>query len=129
MFRYAERVAKELTEKPAAFHVGLLDVGGNDDALRSAIQAILAVHPKMAVLLASVDLPAKEKKIQVLAQVNKELIGKIKAGDWVKEAAAVAQGKGGGKPEGPANAYGTDAGKIDALLKFASEFAQKKLSA
>ena len=47
--------------------------------------------------------------------VTKDLTGKIKAGDLIKEIAAVAGGSGGGRPD-VARAGGKDAGKIDEAL-------------
>ena len=47
--------------------------------------------------------------------VTKDLIGKIKAGDLIKEIAAVAGGSGGGRPDF-AQARGKDAGKVEEAL-------------
>ena len=48
--------------------------------------------------------------------VTKDLTGKIKAGDLIKEIAAVAGGSGGGRPDF-AQAGGKDAGKVDEAIK------------
>ncbi len=61
-----------------------------------------------------------EGKVTLLAGVTKDLIGKIKAGDIVKECAPFVDGRGGGKPE-MAQAGGKNAAGIpQALAAFKS---------
>jgi len=47
--------------------------------------------------------------------VTKDLVGRVKAGDLVREAAKLVGGKGGGKPE-LAQAGGPDAAGLDKAL-------------
>ncbi len=125
---YAEKVcAQLLAASPAArFHVGRLEVESDETALRKCITLINAKCPAVAILLFSSDPNEKVKKLLITSNVPKELISKLKAGEWVKEVAACCGGKGGGKPE-LANAYGTDLSKYDEAVAFATEFAQNKL--
>ena len=87
----------------------------------------------MAALLASefVDtdkdgnkLPAK---VNLLAAVGDPLIGKLKAGDWIKAVAPIVGGSGGGRPQ-LAMAGGKDMTQIAAALAAGKAFAQQKLA-
>jgi alanyl-tRNA synthetase len=67
-----------------------------------------------ALLLASVN----GDKVQLVVTVSKGLAGALKAGDIVKEVAAVVGGSGGGRPD-MAQAGGTDVGKVgEAIERF-----------
>ena len=55
-------------------------------------------------------------KVSLLVVVTKDLIGKLKAGDLIKEMAAEVGGTGGGRPE-MAQAGGKDPAKLDAALE------------
>jgi alanyl-tRNA synthetase len=57
----------------------------------------------------------KPDQIAFVAGVTKDLVGKIKAGDIVKEVAKVTGGGGGGRPD-MAQAGGKDASKVDEAL-------------
>ena len=63
-------------------------------------------------------------KVTLLAGVTKDLIGKIKAGDIVKECAPYVDGRGGGKPE-MAQAGGKNAGGIPQALEAFGALAAK----
>lgn len=92
-----------------------------DDALRGAIDSIKKRVPSCAVLLAS----AAEGKVSFIAAVSDDLIAKgLKAGDWVREAAKVAGGGGGGRPQ-MAQAGGKDPAKLQEALIAARAFATK----
>ena len=66
-------------------------------------------------------------KVTFIAAVSDDLIAKgLKAGDWVKEAAKVAGGGGGGRPQ-MAQAGGKDPGKLADALSAAKSFADKLL--
>jgi len=58
----------------------------------------------------------KPDQIAFVAGVTKDLVGKIKAGDIVKEVAKVTGGGGGGRPD-MAQAGGKDASKVDEALQ------------
>ena len=69
-----------------------------------------------------------EGKVSFLCVVTDDLIARgVRAGDLVKEVAAVAGGSGGGKPH-LAQAGGKDASKIDAALAMAETALRKRLS-
>ena len=55
-------------------------------------------------------------KVSLLVVVTKDLIGKLKAGDLIKEMAVEVGGTGGGRPE-MAQAGGKDPAKLDAALE------------
>jgi alanyl-tRNA synthetase len=63
---------------------------------------------------------AGDGKVTLLAMVSDELVagGKVKAGDWVKAAAAVVEGSGGGKPN-LAQAGGKNPEKLPQALEVA----------
>jgi alanyl-tRNA synthetase len=62
----------------------------------------------------------------IYANVPKSKVSKIKAGEWVGEVCKVSGGKGGGK-DNSASGQGGDVSKGEESIKFAFEFATKKL--
>jgi alanyl-tRNA synthetase len=58
--------------------------------------------------------------------VSKDLTSKVKAGDLIKQVAAVAGGGGGGRPD-MAQAGGKDASKLDEALALGKHLAVKAL--
>jgi len=58
--------------------------------------------------------------------VTKDLMGKVKAGDLVREIAKIANGNGGGRPDF-AQAGGKDGNKVPAALEVAKEILKEKL--
>jgi alanyl-tRNA synthetase len=93
--------------------------GASDDQLRSAIDSIKKKSPTFGAMLAS----ANDGKVSFVAAVSDDLIAKgLKAGDWVREAAKVAGGGGGGRPQ-MAQAGGKDPAKLPDALARAKEFA------
>ena len=60
-------------------------------------------------------------RVVLVAGVTKDLTGRFKAGDLVRQAAAKVGGKGGGRPD-MAQGGGTDAGQLDAALALAESF-------
>jgi alanyl-tRNA synthetase len=93
--------------------------GASDDVLRGAIDSIKKRSPSYGVLLAS----AAEARVSFVAAVSEDLIGRgLKAGDWVREAAKVTGGGGGGRPN-MAQAGGKDPAKLDDALATAKAFA------
>ncbi len=68
-----------------------------------------------------------DDKVSLIAGVSKSLIGKVKAGDLIKELAPIVGGKGGGRPD-MAQGGGTEPGKVVELLTAANELIVGKLS-
>jgi len=99
-------------------HVGkaiALRVDGLDAAmLREIAEQSRDKLGDAAVLVVSVDGP----KVQLVVTVSKSLVAVLKAGDLVKQVAAVVGGSGGGRPD-MAQAGGTDVAKVDeAMVRF-----------
>jgi alanyl-tRNA synthetase len=69
----------------------------------------------------------KPDQIAFIAGVTKDLTGKIKAGDLVKEVAKITGGGGGGRPD-LAQAGGKDASKVDEALKQVPSILEKAIS-
>ncbi|HEV7300202.1 MAG TPA: alanine--tRNA ligase [Tepidisphaeraceae bacterium] len=93
--------------------------GATNDGLLSAIDSVRKKTPSVAVMLAS----ASDGKVNFVAAVSDDLIAKgLKAGDWVREAAKVAGGGGGGRPN-MAQAGGKDPSKLDEALTTARAYA------
>jgi len=82
------------------------------DTLRATVDHFKDKLQSGVVLLASVT----DGKVAFACGVTKDLVGKHKAGDLVKQVAAVCGGSGGGKPE-MATAGGKDVDKVDAALE------------
>lgn len=66
----------------------------------------------------------KPNQVSFIAGVTKDLTGKIKAGDIIKEVAKVAGGGGGGRPD-MAQAGGKDHTKVDEALKLVAGLVEK----
>ncbi|MHC5025570.1 MAG: alanine--tRNA ligase [Planctomycetota bacterium] len=99
--------------------------GADRDALLSAMDVIRAKHPDSATMLFSPDHDAS--RVTIVAAVPDPLIKSgLKAGDWIKQAAAVCGGSGGGRPD-KAQAGGKDPSKVDDAVATARQFAEEKL--
>lgn len=85
--------------------------GQEINALRNIVDTAKAKMKSGIVLIGS----ANNNKVVFLCGVTKDLTDKYKAGDIVKQVAAVCGGSGGGKPE-MAQAGGKDINKIDEAL-------------
>ena len=96
--------------------------GADVPALRNTMDQLKNKLGSAVIMLAS----ANEGKVTLLAGVTKDLIGKAKAGDAVKEVAAYVDGRGGGKPE-MAQAGGQKPEGIADALKAFEEWAAAKL--
>ncbi len=95
--------------------------GATDDQLRSAIDSLRKKSPTHAILLAAGD----DQKVTFVAAVSDDVIAQgLKAGDWVKQVAAVAGGGGGGRPQ-MAQGSGKDPAQIPAALNLARSIAAK----
>jgi alanyl-tRNA synthetase len=100
--------------------------GAGKDTLLSAMDVIKAKCPEAAAMLFAPD--EAEGKVAIAAIVPKALIERgLKAGDWVREAAKVCGGGGGGRPD-MAQAGGKDPSKVEDAIAVARTFAQEKLS-
>ena len=67
-----------------------------------------------------------EGKVVLVAGVTKDLSGQLKAGDLMKQAAAMVGGKGGGRPD-MAQGGGVDVAALDQALALAVPFAEQGL--
>ena len=70
---------------------------------------------------------AKDGKAALLVGVTKDLTAKVKAGELIKPLAEMIGGRGGGRPD-LAQAGGSDAGSIDAMLSAAAAKLEKLIS-
>ncbi|QDU74310.1 Alanine--tRNA ligase [Bremerella volcania] len=95
--------------------------GANANLMRQLIDQIRKSTESSAVMLFAA---AEEGKVTIVAGLSKSLTdsGK-KAGDWVKEPAAIVGGSGGGRPD-MAQAGGKDASQIPAAMAKAEELAK-----
>ena len=115
--------ARALAEQSSGQLIVASIEAGDSTALRSAMDVIRKKQPDAALLLGAVT----GEKVAFVASVPKPLIEKgLKAGDWVREAAKVAGGGGGGRPD-MAQAGGKDPSKLANALDAAKEFAESKL--
>ena len=92
-------------------------------ALREIVTDLTGKSEQAIVLLAAVN----EGKVSLCAGVSKPLTAKVKAGDLVKFAAEQVGGKGGGRPD-LAQAGGTDAFQVGAMLDSAEGWVREKLA-
>ncbi len=98
-----------------------LDVA-DPKAMKSAVDQLKDKLGSAVICVAS----AEGDKVTLVAGVTKDLIGKVKAGDIVKEIAPYVDGRGGGKPEMAQAGGQKPAGIKDALAAF-EKFAQANL--
>ena len=92
-------------------------------ALREIVTDLTGKSEQAIVLLAAVN----DGKVSLCAGVSKPLTAKVKAGDLVKFAAEQVGGKGGGRPD-LAQAGGTDADKLPAVLDGVKDWVSAKLA-
>ncbi|HUF47153.1 MAG TPA: alanine--tRNA ligase [Vicinamibacterales bacterium] len=85
--------------------------GLDKDALRSLTDSLRDRLQRGVVVIAA----ETDDKVQIVVSVTKDLTGRVKAGDLVKQLAPTVGGRGGGRPDF-AEAGGKDAAGIDALL-------------
>ena len=98
--------------------------GADAAALRSVVDQIKARLKSAVVLLASAD----GDKVQLAAGVTADLVGRLKAGELVNEAAREVGGKGGGRPDF-AMAGGSRPQGVDAALRAAEAWCERRLAA
>jgi alanyl-tRNA synthetase len=108
--------------------VNVVPAGDDRAALQAAVQALRQACPRAAVMLFSIEPPeGPDARIALAAAVPQAMIQRgLKAGDWVREAAAVCGGKGGGKPD-QAQGGGSDASKVRPAIAAARAYALRFL--
>jgi alanyl-tRNA synthetase len=94
--------------------------GLDKDALRGLADSLKAQIKSGVVVIAS----ESDGKVQVIAAVTPDLVGRIKAGQIVKELAPLVGGGGGGRPDF-AEAGGKQPEHIDQMLKAAEDVIRK----
>ena len=92
-------------------------------ALREIVTDLTGKSDNTVILLAAVN----DGKVSLCAGVSKPLTGKVKAGDLVKFAAEQVGGKGGGRPD-LAQAGGSDAEKLPAMIESVKDWVGAKLA-
>lgn len=92
-------------------------------ALREIVTDLTGKSEQAIVLLAAVN----DGKVSLCAGVSKPLTAKVKAGDLVKFAAEQVGGKGGGRPD-LAQAGGSDAEKLPAMIESVKDWVGAKLA-
>jgi alanyl-tRNA synthetase len=119
--------AREIAEEAGdAYYIVARIDDAEKDTLLSALDVVKSKRPSSAVMLLSPN--EEEGKVAIAAAVPKDLIAKgLKAGDWVREAAKVCGGGGGGRPD-MAQAGGKDPSKLQDAMEAASGFAESKLA-
>ena len=99
--------------------------GGDRDSLLAAMDVVKAKRPDAAAMLVSAN--EVESKVFIVAAVPKSFIELgLKAGDWVKQAAAACGGSGGGRPD-LAQAGGKEPARVREAMTAARSFAQQKI--
>ena len=99
------------------------NVAGLDkDALRGLADSLKAKIQSGVVVIAS----ATDGKVQIVVSVTPDLIGRVKAGQIVKEIAPIVGGGGGGRPDF-AEAGGKHPEKIDEMLNAAEDAVRRQL--
>ncbi len=97
-------------------------VAANVEAMREMGDVLRDKLGSAVVVLGSVF----DEKPSFVAMVSKDLVGKVHAGNLIKQVAAAAGGGGGGRPE-MAQAGGRDASKLDEALDLARRLARESL--
>ena len=126
----AANIARQIGQAAAGslddFVINTIEVGDDRKALQAAVNTVVQLCPKKAVMLISPDVEGN--KIAILAAVPESLIKRgLKAGDWVKAAAEACGGKGGGKPDN-AQGGGADVSKLKETLAAARTFVSRNLA-
>jgi alanyl-tRNA synthetase len=135
-----EKDVQSLAAKQAAAMAGDLgaqavDVGGvkvlavqlkgiDTNALRTTMDQLKSSLGSAIIVIAAVN----DDKVQLAAGVTKDLVGRVKAGDLVRELGALMGAKGGGKPD-MAMAGGGDVTKLQSALDQAEPWVREKLGA
>jgi alanyl-tRNA synthetase len=114
--------AKKIAEGDEKIVVASID-DGDKETMLIALDAVRSKRKGGAVMLFTAH--KDDGKVTIVAGVDKQLIAKgLKAGDWVREAAQVCGGGGGGRPD-TAQAGGKDPAKIPDAMIAARKFAEE----
>jgi alanyl-tRNA synthetase len=101
--------------------------GADQSGLLAAMDVVRAKRPDAAAMLLSANVI--ESKVFIVASVPKPIITQgLKAGDWVKKAALICGGSGGGRPD-MAQAGGKDPTQVDKAIAEARAYASGLLKA
>ncbi|MDZ4732388.1 MAG: alanine--tRNA ligase [Nitrospirota bacterium] len=114
-FKMASGSAGEATAKTVAgiqVHVQRTD-GLDVNGMRALADQL---RDKLKSGVVALGAATEDGKVSLLVVVTKDLIGKLKAGDLIKEMAAEVGGTGGGRPE-MAQAGGKDPARLDVALE------------
>ncbi|HYF14031.1 MAG TPA: alanine--tRNA ligase [Phycisphaerales bacterium] len=118
----ARSIAQSALSSNSPVVVGQVDCGDDRAALQAAVKTVRDTVPRAAVMLFSVD---PTGKAMMHASVPDPLIAKgLKAGAWLRDAAAAMGGKGGGKDDN-AQGGGPDGAKIREAMRAAEQAALK----
>jgi len=115
-------LAAQASEAGGGAKVLTAKVAGDGKALRDLADKLRDKLGKGVVALGS----EQDGKAILLVAVTKDLVGKVKAGDLVREAAKLVGGSGGGKPE-LAQAGGSDPAGLERALDRVKELARAAL--
>ena len=106
---------------------GKLIVGQIPDAPTDQVLAVVDSLKKKAGSYAIFIASVLDGRIAFVCAVSDDLIAKgLKAGDWLREAAKAAGGKGGGRPQ-LAQGSGSEPAKLPEALQSARDFAEKSV--
>ncbi|MHC4415701.1 MAG: alanine--tRNA ligase [Planctomycetota bacterium] len=95
------------------------------DSLLAAMDAIRAKHGGAAVMVLAAD--EVESKVMIAARVPEALVERgLKAGDWVREAARICGGRGGGRAD-MAQAGGKDPARVPDAIAASKAYAEQVL--
>ncbi len=97
--------------------------GADSKSLRESADQLKNKLGSGVVLVAAVE----GDKVSLVAGVTKDLTGKVKAGDLMREVAAKVGGKGGGRPD-MAQGGGTDPSGLDSALSAVPEWVKSQLA-
>ena len=119
----ARIIADDAAKHAEQVIVATLEVGSDRNALQHALNTVVQVNPRSAVMLFSPD--EAEGKVSIVAAVPMALIHKgLKAGDWIKTVSEIVGGKGGGRPEA-AQGGGTNLAKVKDAIEAGNNYARK----
>ncbi|HMN40049.1 MAG TPA: alanine--tRNA ligase [Phycisphaerales bacterium] len=119
----AKVIAEDAAKNAEQVIVATIEAGSDRNALQHAVNTVVQVNPRSAVMLFSPD--EEGGKVSIAAAVPMAIIHKgLKAGDWVRIASEVVGGKGGGRPES-ASGGGTNLAKVKDAIETANLHARK----
>jgi alanyl-tRNA synthetase len=108
--------------------VARIALGADRVALEQAVKTVRDRRPDAAVMLLSPPAPeeAESPKVSIVAAVPEPLVKRgLRAGDWVREVAAILGGKGGGRPDA-AQGAGPDIARLPDAVATAQAWADQR---